>query len=131
MSPRRVLLLGAETEVGRATATALAEAGHGLALVSSTTDATTAFEVQRLARKLGASAQAIDATNEAALRVMVRQVAKELGGIDAAVSCLADVTARANFERLVSREMARTGGGVFVDATAVADVVGAVAARAG
>jgi NAD(P)-dependent dehydrogenase (short-subunit alcohol dehydrogenase family) len=84
----RALVLGAETPVGRAIAAALAEAGAQLALVASSTDAETAFAVQRLARRSGAAlSQAIDATNEMAVRVMVRQVSKALGGLEAIVVC--------------------------------------------
>jgi NAD(P)-dependent dehydrogenase (short-subunit alcohol dehydrogenase family) len=123
----RVLLLGAETDPGAATATALANAGAQLALVSGSRDAEAAFAVQRLARRLNATSQAIDATNEAAVRVMVRQVSKEMGGIEAAVSCVEDATARELFERHTRREMKRTGEGVYVDATATSDVVAAIA----
>lgn len=128
MTPKRVLILGADTDAGRAAATALAAAGARLTLVSATTDAATAFEVQRLARKLGATSQAIDATNEAAVRVMFRQVAKEMGGIDATVVCLDDDAAVATIERLAAREMVRSGGGAFIDARKVDDVAAAVAA---
>lgn len=125
MTAKRILVVGAETEVGRAAAEALAGADARLALVSATTDADAAFAVQRLARKLGASSQAIDGTNEAAVRVMMRQVAKEMDGIDAVVSCVEGV--EAEFVRaLGEREMARSGGGVFVDAREVVDVVAAV-----
>jgi len=129
LDDRRVLLLGGETDLGRDVATALSKAGTRLALVSSTSDSTNAFEVQRAARRIGALSQAIDATNEAAVRVMVRQLSKELGGIDAAVSCVADPVARELFERHARREMKRTGEGVFVDATVTPEVVAAVAGR--
>jgi NAD(P)-dependent dehydrogenase (short-subunit alcohol dehydrogenase family) len=127
LDDRRVLLLGAETDLGAATATALANAGARLALVSGSRDAEDAFAVQRLARRLGATSQAIDAANEAAVRVMVRQVSKEMGGLDAAVSCVGDPTSRELFERHARREMKRTGEGVYVDAIATPDVVAAVA----
>jgi NAD(P)-dependent dehydrogenase (short-subunit alcohol dehydrogenase family) len=127
LEDRNVLLLGAETDLGRDVATALASAGARLALVSGSRDAEDAFAVQRLARRLGATSQAIDAANEAAVRVMVRQVSKEIGGLDAAVSCVAEGTARELFERHARREMKRTGGGVYVDATETPDVVAAVA----
>jgi NAD(P)-dependent dehydrogenase (short-subunit alcohol dehydrogenase family) len=127
---KRVLLLGAETDLGRDTADALHLAGASLALVSSVSAAESAFAVQRLARRLGALAQAIDAANEAAVRVMVRQLGKEMGGIDAAVSCVTDPRAREFFERHARREMKRSGGGVYVDATSTTDVVAAVAAPA-
>ena len=128
---KRTLLLGAETDLGRDTADALHRAGATLALVGSSTDGEAAFAVQRLGRRLAALSQAIDATNEAAVRVMARQLSKELGGIDAAVSCVADERARELFERHARREMKRSGGGVFVDATATADAVAAVAALTG
>ena len=90
LTAKRVLVLGAETEVGRAVTTAAAEAGASVAAVAATADAEAAFAVQRLARRLSSSerkviSQAIDATNEAAVRVMVRRVSKELGGLDAVV----------------------------------------------
>ena len=118
-APKRVLLLGAETTLGRACAQALAEAGARLTLVSSKPDAEAAFAVQRLARKLSASSQAIDATNETAVRVMVRQVAKEMGGLDATVICvdsleLPDFSA---LQRFSVREMEKEEGGVFINAT--------------
>jgi NAD(P)-dependent dehydrogenase (short-subunit alcohol dehydrogenase family) len=127
LDDRRILLLGAETDLGAATATALANAGARLALVSGSRGAEAAFAVQRLARRLNATSQAIDATNEAAVRVMVRQVSKEMGGIEAAVSCVSDPEARELFERHGRREMKRTGEGVYVDATATPDVVAAIA----
>ena len=129
LEDRRVLLLGAETDLGTATATVLANAGARLALVSGSRDAEAAFGVQRLARRLNATSQAIDATNEAAVRVMVRQVSKEMGGIDTAVSCVEDATARELFERHARREMKRTSEGVYVDATATLDVVAAIAGQ--
>jgi len=114
----RALVLGAETPAGRALAVALAESGAQLALVASTGDAETAFAVQRLARRLGALSQAIDATNEMAVRVMVRQVSKALGGLDAVIFC-ADLGAGTAGSlalacRFAAREMARAGGGAIV-----------------
>lgn len=128
LEEKRVLLLGAESDLGRDTADALHLAGATLAIVSSVSAAESAFAVQRLARRLGAIAQAIDATNEAAVRVMVRQLGKELGGIDAAVACVTDERAREFFERHSRREMKRTGVVAYVDATSTSDVVAAVAA---
>ena len=90
LTGKRVLILGAETEIGRAVTTAAAEAGASVAAVAATSDAGAGFAVQRLARQLSSGerkviAQAIDATNEAAVRVMVRQVSKKLGGLDGVV----------------------------------------------
>jgi NAD(P)-dependent dehydrogenase (short-subunit alcohol dehydrogenase family) len=131
LDDRRVLLLGAETDLGAGTATALSNAGARLALVSGSRDADAAFAVQRLARRLNATSQAIDAANEAAVRVMVRQVSKEMGGVEAAVSCVSDATARELFERHARREMKRTGDGVYLDATVTRDVVAAIAGERG
>jgi len=123
----RALVLGAETPAGRAITAALAEAGAQLALVASSTDAETAFAVQRLARRAGAAlSQAIDATNEMAVRVMTRQVSKALGGLDAVVFC-ADLGAGTAASlalacRFAAREMApdRGRGGAIVVACAAA-----------
>lgn len=111
---QRVLVLGAETEHGRAVAAALAETGSRLALASGSSGAAAAFETQRLARRLGALAHALPAGNEAAFRVMARQVAKALGGLDALVFCSPEAGALAWALRYVGREIARTGGGVAV-----------------
>ncbi len=115
----RVLVLGAETDLGRLIATRLAERGARVAVVAAAPDSETAFAVQRLAARLGGPGQAIDAANEMAVRVMVRQVAKALGGLDAVVFCAGPGTTQASLElalRFGGREMARTGGGVFVAA---------------
>jgi NAD(P)-dependent dehydrogenase (short-subunit alcohol dehydrogenase family) len=114
LANKRVLLLGAETEAGGAVAQALAAEGAALAIVASSPGAETAFAVQRLARRLNAVAQAIDAGNEAAVRVMVRQVSKQLGGLDAIVFC-ADRTRPFADElrfavRFGAKDLARTGG---------------------
>lgn len=131
VSGKRVLLLGAETVRGRECAAALAEAGASLALVSAAADAEAAFAAQRLARRLGAPVnQAINAENESAVRVMVRQVAKALGGLDACVDATGNDEAGRFLEALGCREMARSGGGVFITAGEEADIVAAVAGEA-
>ena len=118
LSGKRVLLLGAETDVGAEIARGLAEAGASLALIATSNDTQTAFGVQRLARKLGAPvSQAIDATNEMAVRVMMRQVSKELRGLDAVIFCGPDVArVRALALQFGQKELGRRGGGVLVDA---------------
>jgi NAD(P)-dependent dehydrogenase (short-subunit alcohol dehydrogenase family) len=134
LTGKRVLILGAETEIGRAVTAAVAEAGAAVAAVAATSDAEAAFAVQRLARRLSSGerkviSQAIDATNEAGVRVMVRQVSKELGGLDAVVDCtlaIADPGQPTEQERLPSRfllrhgsrELERGGGGRFVEVRA-------------
>ncbi|HET8943412.1 MAG TPA: SDR family oxidoreductase [Dehalococcoidia bacterium] len=118
LSGKRVLLLGAETGLGAEIARALAEAGASLALIAAANAPQTAFAVQRLARKLEAPvSQAIDATNEMAVRVMVRQVSKELRGLDAVVFCGPDDDRiRALILQSGQKELGRHGGGVLVDA---------------
>jgi len=118
LSGKRVLLLGAEADLGAEIASALADAGASLALIAASNDPQTAFAVQRLARKLGAPvSQAIDAMNEMAVRVMVRQVSKELGGLDAVIFCGPDdAGVRALTLQFGQKELGRHGGGVLVDA---------------
>jgi len=124
-----VIVLGAETALGRESAEALAAAGATLALVASAVDADAAFGAQRLARRLGAAInQAIDASNQAALRVMVRQVGKSLGGLDAGVDATGVSGTRGIAEPIVRREMDRTGGGVYVVAADAGAAVHSVAA---
>jgi NAD(P)-dependent dehydrogenase (short-subunit alcohol dehydrogenase family) len=123
-----VIVLGAETALGRECAEELAEAGVTLALVASAVDADAAFAVQRLARRLGAAmSQAIDGSNLAALRIMVRQVGKTLGGLDAVVDATGVSETQVVAEPLARREMDRTGGGVYVVADDASAVVRAVA----
>ncbi len=114
----RALVLGAETAAGRVLATALATAGAHTAIVAASPDAEVAFEVQRLSRRIGATSQAIDATNEMAVRVMTRQLSKRLGGLDLLLFCadLGDGTADALdlASRFAAREIARTGEGAIV-----------------
>ncbi|MCH7484648.1 MAG: SDR family oxidoreductase [Chloroflexi bacterium] len=124
-----MIVLGAETALGRECAQALADAGATLALVASTVDADAAFGAQRLARRLGAAmSQAIDGSNLAALRVMVRQVGKSLGGLDAVVDATGVAQTQGIAEPLARREMGRTGGGVYVVADDAGAVVRSVAA---
>src|SRR5213596_259665 len=127
LNGKRVLILGAETEIGRAVTTAVAEAGASVAAVAAASDAEAAFAVQRLARGLSAErkviAQAIDATNEAAVRVMVRQVSKELGGLDAVVlfsepaegiRMTAWMNAMEHMAKFGWKELERRGGGTLI-----------------
>ena len=136
LSGKRVLLIGVETELGAEIAQALTEAGASRALVATKNDPETAFGVQRLARKLRAPvSQAIDATNELAVRIMVRQVSKELGGLDAVVFCGPDEARMRTLSlQLGQKELGRRGGGVLVDAEgrsaaeALAELAAALAA---
>ncbi len=129
VTPKRILLLGAETDLGSETASALADSGHTLALIASSPDAESAFAVQRLARKLNAAAsQAIDARNDTAVRVMVRQVSKQLGGLDAAVLCVENEPARTSLAAYAGKEKGRGGPPSVIDAARGDDVHSALAA---
>ena len=118
-----MLVLGAEMELGREIASTLAGAGARVAVVASSAAPDAAFAVQRLARRLSTPerpvvAQAIDATNEMAVRVMVRQVSKQMGGLDGIVFCMDRARpfeqALALALRFGAKELARGGGGRFV-----------------
>jgi hypothetical protein len=56
-------------------------------------------------------AQAIDATNEAAVRVMVRQVSKELGGVSVVVDCTQSMIPEASETEWLPRKFLRMYGG--------------------
>ncbi|OGO50815.1 MAG: hypothetical protein A2148_03840 [Chloroflexi bacterium RBG_16_68_14] len=91
LSGKRALVVGAGSGVGRAIALALAEAGADLALCTVTTDGDEMVAVRKTARQvreLGRTAidTATDASSGQGAQVMVRQVAKELGGIDVLVN---------------------------------------------
>ncbi len=115
LSGIRALVLGAETAAGQLLAAALAAGGARTAIVAASAEAEVAFAVQRLSRRIGAASQAIDATNEMAVRVMTRQMSKRLDGLDLLAFCadLGDETQSALTlaARFTAREMARTGGG--------------------
>lgn len=119
LNGRRVLLVGAETELGGAIAQALAEAGATVALVATRNDAETAFAVKRLARRIGAAvSQAIDGANDMAVRVMIRQVGKQVGGLDAIVHAGSDGDSTLSLiRRYGGKELAKSGG-VFLTADA-------------
>ena len=109
LTSKRVLVAGVETALGRTVATALAGAGATIGSVATINDPDEAFATQRLARKLGGPGQAIDGTNDMAVRVMVRQISKELGGLDAVVLCTSPETA-ALLARYGGKELDRSGG---------------------
>ena len=91
LTGKRALVVGAATGAGRAIAIALAEAGCELALASVTTASDEVLALRKTVhdvRDLGRTAleQAVDASSGQGAQVMVRQVAKELGGIDVLVN---------------------------------------------
>ncbi len=91
LSGRRALVVGAASGAGRAIALALAEAGCDLALATVSTTAAEVMALRKVARQVRdmgrrAIEQAVDASSGQGAQVMVRQVAKELGGIDVLVN---------------------------------------------
>src|SRR3970282_150091 len=91
LSGKRALVVGAARGVGPAIALALAEAGGDFALCTATTDRDEAVAARKSAREVrdqgrNAIEQSIDASIGTAAQVMVRQVAKDLGGIDVLVN---------------------------------------------
>ncbi len=131
LSGKRVLLLGAETGFAQALALSLATTGADVAVVAGSADAEAAFAAQRLSRRLTtlgrrSPAQAIDGTNEMAVRVMTRQIGKALGGLDAIVAAAdSGSLSRSALDlalRFGAREMTRRGGyGRFILVGAPAD----------
>ena len=109
LTGKRTLIAGVETDVGRTIATALAGAGATVAAIATVNDPDEAFATKRLARKLSGPGQAIDGTNDMAVRVMVRQVSKELGGLDAIMLCTTPEATRL-LARYGGRELDRSGG---------------------
>jgi len=123
LTGRRAIVLGAETPIGQALCAALGDAGAVVAAVAATTAAEASFAAKRAARRAGragrqAIAQAIDAGNEMAVRVMVRQVSKAMGGLDL-LFFAADLGLRTDGActlaiRFAAKEMAKQGSGAVV-----------------
>ena len=91
LTGKRALVVGAGSGAGAAIALALAQAGADLALSAATNDANEMLAVRKTAkqaRDLGRTAidTATDAATGQGAQVLVRQVAKELGGIDVLVN---------------------------------------------
>ena len=91
LSGKKALVVGAGGGVGRAIALALAEAGADVACATATTDSDEMLSVRKTAREVREMGrQALDTAVDASLgtgaQVMVRQVAKEFGGIDVLVN---------------------------------------------
>jgi len=91
LSGKRALVVGAASSVGRAIALALGEAGADVTVTSATPAASEALAVKRLARQIAVTGprrepQALDASLGTAVQVMVRQVVKDMGGLDVLVT---------------------------------------------
>src|SRR5438034_6138170 len=91
LTGKRALVIGAGAPAGRAIALALGEAGADVTVSSATSDGDEvlrARKVQQELTKMGrrSSTVATDVTLGAGVQVMVRQVAKEMDGIDILVN---------------------------------------------
>ena len=75
---RRVLVSGASSGIGEATARVLAERGAGVACLARSKD-----KVETLAGEIGGVAVAADVADEPAARRAVDEAAGGLGGLDA------------------------------------------------
>ena len=90
LSGKRALVVGAGGAAGRAIALALGEAGADVAVCSVTNDGDEIVRVKSVQRELTkmgriSSSLATDVTLGTGVQVMVRQVAKDMAGIDIAV----------------------------------------------
>jgi NAD(P)-dependent dehydrogenase (short-subunit alcohol dehydrogenase family) len=111
---KHALIMGASGGVAEAIAASLAEAGFDVALTTATNDADQAFALRRISRRvtsLGRRSmnESVDMSNGAAVQVVVRQVAKEFGGIDLLVLA-PDATVDKPSERLTDADWARLVG---------------------
>jgi NAD(P)-dependent dehydrogenase (short-subunit alcohol dehydrogenase family) len=91
LSGKRALVVGAASSVGRAIALALSEAGADVIVASVTSNAGEVLAVKRLAQQIAITGprrepQALDASLGTAVQVMVRQVVKDVGGLDILVT---------------------------------------------
>ncbi|MEX2247675.1 MAG: SDR family oxidoreductase [Dehalococcoidia bacterium] len=121
LSGKRALVVGAGHAAGRAVALALGEAGADVAVCSISNDGDEIVRVKAVQReltKMGRRSQSLatDVTLGTGVHVMVRQVAKELDGIDVLVCASdlflgkpADATTDMEFNRVMQVNLA----GVF------------------
>lgn len=122
LTGKRALVVGADNAAGRAIALTLAEAGANIAVSSITNDGDDMLaskkvrdEIAKAHPQLHTIATATDVTLGTGVQVMVRQVAKDLGGIDILV-CAPDLflgkpaadTADIDFNRVMQVNLAGT-----------------------
>jgi NAD(P)-dependent dehydrogenase (short-subunit alcohol dehydrogenase family) len=120
LSGKRALVIGAGSAVGRAIALAFGEAGADITVSSASESGEEVMRVKSVQRELtklgcNASTMATDVTLGTGVQVMVRQVAKEMGGIDVLVNApdlflgkAADATTDIEFNRVMQVNLAGT-----------------------
>ena len=91
LTGKRALVVGAAKGAGRSIALGLAEVGCDLALTTTTSAADEALALRRTAREARDTGrtvieQSVDASSGQGAQVMVRQIAKQMGGIDIVVN---------------------------------------------
>lgn len=111
LTGRKALIMAAAGDAARAIALAFAEAGADVALTTATPDAEEAFELRRLAKRIGGTGrrtmvESVDMSLGTSVQVAVRQVAKELGGIDLLVAA-PDLRLQRPAERMSDVEWSR------------------------
>ncbi len=82
LGKRRIIITGAASGIGRATAELFAAEGATLALIDRDAE-----PLDQVARAIGAHAFALDLADREALRDAVRAAAAAMGGIDGVVNC--------------------------------------------
>lgn len=120
LTGKRALVIGVGSPAGKAIALALAEAGADVAVSSTSTDGAAMMKAKSTARdveKLGRRSMAVaaDVTLGTGVQVMVRQVAKELDGIDILVNApdlflgkAADATTDIDWNRVMQVNLSGT-----------------------
>src|SRR5207245_8963171 len=119
-SPKQALVIGAGGPPGRAMALGLGEAGADVTVSSTSNDGDEIMRVKRVQQALSrmgrqSSTVATDVTLGAGVQVMVRQVAKEMDGIDILVNASdlflgkpADATTDLEWNRVMQVNLAGT-----------------------
>ena len=84
---KHALIMGVAADIAERIALALAEAGADVALTTATNDADEAFSLRRISRGVRALGrqsmnESVDMSIGTGVQIAMRQVAKELGGID-------------------------------------------------
>ena len=132
LTGKRALVVGAEGSIGGAIAVALASAGADVAVSSATASAEAALAVKKVAKEIGSlgrrsMAESADVSLGTGAQVMVRQVTKELGGLDILVNAqslylgkAADAISDAEWAKVIG---ANLGSAFFTSRAAVKEML--------